>query len=93
MIVGVPREVKDNEFRVALTPEGARELVDAGHTVLIQEGAAEGSALPGDRYKKAGAQFVSSAEDGQTMDALALLARVVVGEADEVILLARLVGE
>ena len=63
MIVGVPREVKDNEFRVALTPEGARELVDAGHTVLIQEGAAEGSALPEDRYKKAGAQFVSSAED------------------------------
>jgi len=63
MIVGVPREVKDNEFRVALTPEGARELVDAGHTVLIQEGAAEGSALPEDRYKKAGAQFVSTAED------------------------------
>src|SRR2546423_6615678 len=63
MIVGVPREVKDNEFRVALTPEGARELVDAGHTVLIQEGAAEGSSLPEDRYKKAGAQFASSAED------------------------------
>src|SRR5438309_11265608 len=63
MIVGVPREVKDNEFRVALTPEGARELTDAGHTVLIEEGAADGSSLPDDRYKKAGAQFVSSAED------------------------------
>jgi alanine dehydrogenase len=63
VIVGVPREVKDNEFRIALTPEGARELCDAGHTVLIQEGAAEGSSLPDDRYKKAGAQFVSTAED------------------------------
>ncbi|MFN2543954.1 MAG: alanine dehydrogenase [Actinomycetota bacterium] len=63
MIVGVPREVKDNEFRVALTPEGARELSDAGHTVLLEEGAGDGSALPGDRYKKAGAQFVSTADD------------------------------
>jgi alanine dehydrogenase len=63
VIVGVPREVKDNEFRIALTPEGARELCDAGHTVLIQEGASEGSSLPDDRYKKAGAQFVSTAED------------------------------
>ena len=52
MIVGVPREVKDNEYRVALTPEGARELFDAGHTVLIQEGAQEGSSLPEERYKK-----------------------------------------
>ena len=63
MIVGVPREIKDNEYRVALTPEGARELADAGHTVLIEEGAAEGSALPVDRYKRAGAQFVATAED------------------------------
>jgi alanine dehydrogenase len=63
VIVGVPREIKDNEYRVALTPEGARELADAGHTVLIEEGAAEGSALPVDRYKRAGAQFVATAED------------------------------
>jgi alanine dehydrogenase len=63
MNVGVPREVKDNEYRVALTPEGARELTDAGHTVLIEEDAAEGSGLPADRYKRAGAQFVASAED------------------------------
>ena len=63
MIVGIPREVKDNEFRVAATPEGVRELVDAGHTVLIEEGASLGSSLPEDRYKRSGAQFVSSAED------------------------------
>ena len=63
MIVGIPKEVKDNEYRVAATPEGVRELVDAGHTVLIEEGAGLGSGLPEDRYKRAGAQFVSSAED------------------------------
>ncbi len=63
MIIGVPKEIKDDEYRVALTPEGARELVDAGHTVLIEEGAPDGSSLPADRYKRAGAQFVASADD------------------------------
>ena len=63
MIVGIPREVKDNEYRVAATPEGVRELVDAGHTVLIEEGAAAGSSLSEERYKRAGGQFVSSADD------------------------------
>jgi alanine dehydrogenase len=63
VIVGIPREVKDNEYRVAATPEGVRELVDAGHTVLIEEDAGLGSGLREDRYKRAGAQFVSSAED------------------------------
>jgi alanine dehydrogenase len=63
VIVGIPKEVKDNEYRVAATPEGVRELVDAGHTVLIEEGAGLGSSLREDRYKRAGAEFVSSAED------------------------------
>jgi alanine dehydrogenase len=63
VIVGIPKEVKDNEYRVAATPEGVRELVDAGHTVLIEEGAGLGSSLPEDRYKRAGARFVSSAQD------------------------------
>jgi alanine dehydrogenase len=63
VIVGVPREVKDNEFRVALTPEGARELSDAGHRVLLEEGAAEGSSLPRERYERAGAKFVASADE------------------------------
>ncbi|HXF73198.1 MAG TPA: alanine dehydrogenase [Actinomycetota bacterium] len=63
MIIGVPKEIKDNEYRVALTPEGARELVDAGHTVLVEEGAPDGSNLPAERYKRAGAHFVASAED------------------------------
>jgi alanine dehydrogenase len=63
VIVGIPKEVKDSEYRVAATPEGVRELVDAGHTVLIEEGAGLGSGLPEQRYKGAGAQFASSAED------------------------------
>ncbi|HEX6401132.1 MAG TPA: alanine dehydrogenase, partial [Actinomycetota bacterium] len=63
MIVGIPKEIKDNEYRVAATPEGVGELVHAGHTVLIEEGAGVGSSLSEERYKRAGAQFVSAAED------------------------------
>jgi alanine dehydrogenase len=63
VLVGIPTEVKDNEYRVAATPEGVRELVDAGQTVLIQEGAGLGSSLTEERYKRAGAQFVDAAED------------------------------
>lgn len=63
MIVGIPKEVKDNEFRIAATPEGVRELVDAGQTVLIEEGAGLGSSLTEERFKRSGAQFVASAED------------------------------
>jgi alanine dehydrogenase len=63
VIVGVPKEVKDNEYRVALTPEGARELSRAGHEVLIEEGAGDGSNIPLQRYERAGATVVPSADD------------------------------
>ncbi|MGA9160739.1 MAG: alanine dehydrogenase [Actinomycetota bacterium] len=63
MIVGVPKEVKDNEYRVALTPEGARELTAAGHQVLIEEGAGSGSNIPQQRYERAGAEIVSTAAE------------------------------
>lgn len=59
MIVGVPTEVKDHEYRVALTPPGTRELVGAGHRVLIQAGAGHGSAIPDADYRAAGAEIVS----------------------------------
>jgi len=59
VIVGVPTEVKDHEYRVALTPPGARELVGAGHRVLIQAGAGEGSAISDAQYRAAGAEIVS----------------------------------
>ncbi len=61
MIVGVPKEVKDNEFRVALTPEGARELTHLGHRVLIQDMAGDGSGIPQRRYVGAGAEVVPTA--------------------------------
>jgi len=62
MNVGVPTEIKPDEYRVALTPAGVRELVDAGHTVIVQSGAGEGSALPDDRYVEQGARLAADAE-------------------------------
>jgi alanine dehydrogenase len=63
VIVGVPKELKDNEYRVALTPEGARELTRAGHDVLIEDGAGEGSSIPQQRYERAGADVVGGADE------------------------------
>jgi alanine dehydrogenase len=63
VIVGVPKELKDNEYRVALTPEGARELSRAGHDVLLEKEAGVGSSLTDDRYERAGAEIVSSADE------------------------------
>jgi alanine dehydrogenase len=63
MIVGVPKELKDNEYRVALTPEGARELTHAGHRILIERGAGQGSSLNEQRYERAGAEMVETAEE------------------------------
>ncbi len=63
MIVGVPKEVKDNEYRVAMTPAGVQQLVDQGHTVLVQKGAGEGSRFTDDQYLDVGAKIVLSAAD------------------------------
>lgn len=63
MKIGVPTEVKDNEFRVAIAPGGAHELVVRGHEVFIEAGAGEGSAIPDSAYTAAGATLVQSAED------------------------------
>jgi alanine dehydrogenase len=63
MRVGVPREVKNREYRVALTPAGVTELVRAGHTVLVERAAGEGSSIPDDDYVAAGAQIVAEADD------------------------------
>jgi alanine dehydrogenase len=59
--VGIPTEIKDDEYRVALTPAGARELTDRGHEVLIQAGAGDGSAIPDDAYTSQGAQVLPDA--------------------------------
>ncbi len=62
MRVGVPTEIKQDEYRVALTPAGARELVGAGHEVLLQAGAGEGSGVADAEYVAQGATIVPDAE-------------------------------
>jgi len=61
MRVGVPTELKEDEYRVALTPAGARELAEHGHEVLIQAGAGEGSAIADSEYEAQGARAVGDA--------------------------------
>ncbi len=63
MIVGLPREIKPFENRVALTPAGVHALVRAGHRVLVEAGAGEGSGFTDEEYRRAGADLVSRAED------------------------------
>jgi alanine dehydrogenase len=63
MIIGVPREIKDNEFRVSLPPAGAHSLVEEGLRVLVQAGAGEGSGFPDTEYAEAGASVVATAKD------------------------------
>ncbi|TFG72733.1 MAG: alanine dehydrogenase, partial [Solirubrobacterales bacterium] len=58
MKVGVPTEIKDDEYRVALTAVGARELKEHGHEVLIQSGAGEGSAISDADYEAQGATIL-----------------------------------
>jgi alanine dehydrogenase len=59
--IGVPTEIKTDEYRVALTPSGARELTDRGHAVLVQAGAGAGSAIPDEAYVAQGARIVPDA--------------------------------
>ena len=61
MIIGIPKEVKDNEYRVSLTPGGTETLTQSSHTVLVQAGAGEGSGFPDEEYAEAGAEVVSDA--------------------------------
>lgn len=63
MIIGVPTEVKTDEYRVAMLPVGAQELVDRGHQVVVQAGAGLGSGLPDHEYLRAGARMVASGAD------------------------------
>ncbi|MER6224732.1 alanine dehydrogenase [Streptomyces sp. 900105755] len=61
--VGIPREVKNNEFRVAITPAGVHELVRHGHQVVIERGAGLGSSIPDDEYTAAGATILDTADE------------------------------
>jgi alanine dehydrogenase len=61
--VGIPREVKDNEYRVAITPAGVNELVTGGHSVVIEKDAGAGSSIPDADYVAAGATILDTADD------------------------------
>ena len=63
LIVGIPTEIKDNEYRVAATPEGVRELVHAGHRVVVESDAGEGSSLANADFASAGADILPDADE------------------------------
>lgn len=63
MKVGIPREVKNNEFRVAITPAGVHELVRGGHEVFVERGAGLGSSITDEEYTAAGAGILDSADE------------------------------
>ncbi len=63
MRIGVPREIKTDEYRVSLVPAGVESLVKAGHTVLVEKGAGEGSNISDQSYIQAGAQIVNQCEE------------------------------
>src|SRR5438093_9705007 len=63
MIVGVPREIMESEYRVAITPVGVRELTNEGHTVLIERSAGEGSSIPDEAFARAGGTAVDTSDE------------------------------
>src|SRR5215472_7946385 len=63
MIVGLPKEVKDNEYRVGLVPAGVKGLTGSGNTVLVETKAGEGSGILDEEYLTAGANIVGTAEE------------------------------
>src|SRR2546426_664082 len=63
MIIGVPKEIKEQERRIALVPSAAQQLTKRGHSVLVEKGAGVGSGYPDDEYVKAGAEIVDLAKD------------------------------
>lgn len=63
MLIGLPKEIKNQEFRIALTPYNVRRLVEAGHDVLVEKGAGEGSGFSDEEYLENGARMVETAEE------------------------------
>ncbi|MCQ6273338.1 alanine dehydrogenase, partial [Pseudarthrobacter sp. R1] len=63
MIIGVPKEIKNNEYRVAITAAGVHEFRTHGHTVLVERGAGLGSGITDEEYAIAGAEIVNDADE------------------------------
>jgi H+-translocating NAD(P) transhydrogenase subunit alpha len=81
LVVGVPREIKDNEKRVALTPDGVVELVHGGHEVLVQAGAGEAAMIPDSLYEEAGAKIAADPAEAWNAD---VVVKVAPPEDDEI---------
>jgi len=63
MIIGIPKEIKDHEYRIAIVPGGVQSMVKNGHTVLVEKGASEGSGISEEKYKESGARIIESKEE------------------------------
>jgi alanine dehydrogenase len=63
MRIGVPKEIKNHEYRVAITPVGVHELVAHGHEVFVERGAGIGSTIDDQEYEGAGAKILESADE------------------------------
>jgi len=85
MIVGVPKEIKDHEYRIAMLPVGVEELVRAGHTVLVEKAAGLGSGLSDAEYEKNGARLVGAREE--IWGSADLIVKVKEPQPDEILLL------
>lgn len=79
MRIAVPAEVKNNEFRVAITPAGVHELVGRGHDVVVQAGAGLGSAITDDEFVAAGARLAATADDTWAAGELVLKVKEPIG--------------
>lgn len=81
MTIGVPKEIKDQEFRVALTPQGVRDLVALGHRVVVEDGAGEGSGFSSRQYEQAGGEITSDGKS--TFDRAQLILKVKEPQTEE----------
>jgi len=63
MLVGIPKEIKNHEYRVGMTPTSVREMTRHGHRVIVETNAGEGISASDDQYRKAGAGIVDTAEE------------------------------
>ncbi|MGD8924130.1 MAG: alanine dehydrogenase, partial [Syntrophobacterales bacterium] len=63
MIIGVPKEIKTEEYRVGVVPVGVRLLANSGHRVLVEQGAGEGAGITDREFEAAGAHLVGSAAE------------------------------
>ena len=87
MVIGVPKEVKEQEFRVALLPSAAYQLIKRGHRVIVESNAGAGSGYPDADYTNAGAQVVTS--HAQVFAEADLIVKVKEPQPDEIPLLRR----